>query len=87
MSERLLRPSLVLPLGGDIDPREGWAVLVREGEIVAAGPDAETMAGDGAERLDLSGCMLMPGLVNAHQHGRGLTQVQLGFPDMILEAW
>ena len=29
----------------------------------------------------------MPGLVNAHQHGRGLSQVQLGYPDDRLERW
>lgn len=29
----------------------------------------------------------MPGLVNAHQHGRGLSQIQLGYPDDFLEPW
>src|SRR5690606_37855726 len=32
-------------------------------------------------------CLLMPGLVNAHQHGRGLSQIQLGYPDDFLEPW
>jgi cytosine/adenosine deaminase-related metal-dependent hydrolase len=87
MIDLLLRPSSVLPLGGELEAREGWSVLVREGVIVAVGAEADTLAAEGAEVIDLAGCLLMPGLVNAHQHGRGLTQVQLGFPDMILEAW
>ncbi|WP_245450763.1 amidohydrolase family protein [Borborobacter arsenicus] len=29
----------------------------------------------------------MPGLVNAHQHGRGITALQLGFEDDYLEPW
>ncbi|MBU8546625.1 MULTISPECIES: amidohydrolase family protein [Roseomonadaceae] len=72
----------------DTTVREGLGVLVAEGRITAIGPldDLAVMA-PGAERLHLEGCVLMPGLVNAHQHGRGLTQIQLGFPDMILEAW
>ncbi|NKC29733.1 amidohydrolase family protein [Falsiroseomonas selenitidurans] len=72
----------------DSRAREGQGVLVEGGRIAAIGP-AATLAerAPGAARLHLAGCMLMPGLVNAHQHGRGLTQLQLGFPDMILEAW
>ncbi|MBU8539173.1 amidohydrolase family protein [Falsiroseomonas tokyonensis] len=77
-------------IAGATDPaaREGMGVLVAEGRITAIAPleDLAAMA-PGAERLHLEHCVLMPGLVNAHQHGRGLTQLQLGFPDMILEAW
>lgn len=31
--------------------------------------------------------ILLPGFVNAHQHGRGLSQIQLGYPDDRLEPW
>ncbi|MGG5887715.1 amidohydrolase family protein [Falsiroseomonas sp. HC035] len=69
--------------------REGHGVLVgADGRIAAIGPAADlAAAAPAAQRLRLEGCALLPGLVNAHQHGRGLTQLQLGFPDMILEAW
>ncbi|MGX9963575.1 amidohydrolase family protein [Roseomonas sp. F4] len=78
-------------IAGATDPaaREGFGVLVgADGRIAAiATPDDLRAMAPGAEHLHLESCVLLPGLVNAHQHGRGLTQLQLGFPDMILEAW
>src|SRR4029077_729019 len=38
-----------------------------------------------AKRVDLPGQVIMPGFVNAHQHGSGLTSIQLGNPDEQLE--
>jgi cytosine/adenosine deaminase-related metal-dependent hydrolase len=72
-------PDLLLP---------DQAVLVEDGRIVAVdlltellqrAPDADV------ERLD--DCLLMPGFVNAHQHGRSLGTLQLGYADDILESW
>jgi cytosine/adenosine deaminase-related metal-dependent hydrolase len=40
-----------------------------------------------AEFIALPGCIVMPGLVNAHQHGRGLSQIALGYHDDFLETW
>jgi 5-methylthioadenosine/S-adenosylhomocysteine deaminase len=37
--------------------------------------------------MSLGDACLMPGFINAHQHGRGLSQIQLGFPDDNLEPW
>lgn len=66
----------------------GGAVVVRDGLIVACGSAAEIRAAyPGAETVSLGHACLMPGLVNAHQHGRGLSQIQLGFPDDSLEPW
>jgi len=66
----------------------GGAVAVRDDLIVACGTAAQIRAAHpGAETLSLGHACLMPGFVNAHQHGRGLSQVQLGFPDDSLEPW
>ena len=35
----------------------------------------------------LPGTLLMAGFVNAHQHGRGISQIQLGYSDDFLEPW
>jgi 5-methylthioadenosine/S-adenosylhomocysteine deaminase len=66
----------------------GGAVLVRDGLITACGAASELRAAhQGAEIVSLGHACLMPGLINAHQHGRGLSQIQLGFPDDALEPW
>lgn len=66
----------------------GGAVAVRDGRIAACGTAAELRAAHhGAEIISLGHACLMPGMINAHQHGRGLSQIQLGFPDDALEPW
>ena len=83
----LLAPELTLA-SPDAQPRAGDAVVVRDTVIAEVGPfeslrtrwpDAKTEA--------LPGCLLIAGMVNAHQHGRGISQVQLGYPDDFLETW
>ena len=87
-SAMLLVPDAVLAGPARTSLRAGWAVVVADGKIAALGPLA-VMEREQPEatRLDLLGCLLMPGLINAHQHGRGLSQLQLGFPDAPLERW
>ncbi len=46
----------------------GWRVVVRGERIEAAGPLAEVAAPPGAERLELEGATLLPGLIEAHSH-------------------
>jgi len=48
-------------------------------ELRSRHPDADVI-GDGSH-------FVLPGLVNAHHHGRGVSYVQLGQPDGALEAW
>ncbi|MDK8871029.1 amidohydrolase family protein [Paracoccus sp. SSJ] len=68
--------------------QSGAAVVVIDGLVHAIGPRAELRAHYPlARRLDLGGSLLLPGLINAHQHGRGLSQIQLGYPDDQLEPW
>ncbi len=86
MAKLLLEPDYVLL--GTSAPRlvPGLAVHVDGARIAAIGP-AEQLAAADVERLRLAGQVLMPGLVNAHQHGRGVTALQLGFEDDYLEPW
>jgi imidazolonepropionase-like amidohydrolase len=60
----LLRPARVFD-GAQI--RDGWAVLVRDGRITAAGPAGDVSAA-GARVIELPGMTLLPGLIDAHSH-------------------
>lgn len=81
---------VLLPAGADLGFAAGatTAVLV-EGDRIAAidAPERLASRAPDARRIDLPGTALLPGLVNAHQHGRGISQIQLGYPDDILEPW
>lgn len=66
----------------------GGAVAISGDRILAAGTARHIRAAyPSAEPVSLGHVCLMPGFVNAHQHGRGLSQIQLGFPDDNLEPW
>ena len=69
-----------------IDPirldRELTALAVRDGRIIALGPDAEIIRmAQGAEVVDLQGAVVMPGLIDCHNHflstALGWNRVQL----------
>jgi imidazolonepropionase-like amidohydrolase len=47
---------------------ERGTVIVRDGKIAQVGPAASITVPQGAERVDLNGLTLMPGLINAHGH-------------------
>jgi cytosine/adenosine deaminase-related metal-dependent hydrolase len=67
--------------------RDG-AVIVRDGFIEAViGPGERRGTPPDAETHAFGDAIVMAGLVNAHQHGRGLSQVQLGYHDDFLEPW
>jgi 5-methylthioadenosine/S-adenosylhomocysteine deaminase len=83
----IVRGRLLLPEAGAAWIEDG-AVLVEGDEIAAVGrfadlsavrPDAEVV---GSERH-----VVIPGLVNAHYHGEGLSTVQRGHLDGLLEPW
>ena len=54
------------PIGLD---RELTALAVKDGRIIAMGPDAAlTPMAEGAEVVDLQGAVVMPGLIDCHNH-------------------
>lgn len=59
-------------------PLPDAAVLINDGRIVAVGPRQAVSPPAETETLDLTGCTLLPGLIDAHDHlaahGYGLTQ-------------
>lgn len=61
----LLRPDRVFD---GMELHAGWAVLVRDSLIVAAGPAASIAAPAGARVVDLPGTTLMPGMIEGHSH-------------------
>ena len=91
MSEKLVRGGYVVTDASKL-PGEGLiedgAVAVVGDRIAAVGPYAELKARYAdAEELGSDRHVVIPGLVNTHHHGWGLSSFQLGFVDDYLEAW
>ena len=63
----LLKPARVFDGVAD-EPHAGWVVLVRGGSIASAGPADSVQAPEGTRTIDLTGCTLLPGLIDAHSH-------------------
>ena len=63
----LLKPARVWTAENAGPPREGWAVLVKDGKIAAVGPAGQIDA-TGAEIIDLPGATVIPGLMDLHSH-------------------
>ncbi len=54
--------------GTDRAPIENATIVVRDGRIAAVGPAATTPIPDGAQRIQVAGKTIIPGLINAHGH-------------------
>jgi imidazolonepropionase-like amidohydrolase/rhodanese-related sulfurtransferase len=54
--------------GRGATPIENATLVVENGRITAVGPSASTRVPAGAERIDVTGRTVIPGLVNAHGH-------------------
>ena len=54
--------------GTDAAPVGAATIVVQNGRVLAAGPAARVVAPPGAERIDLGGRSVIPGLINAHGH-------------------
>ena len=73
----LLHGRLIDGNGGE--PIEDVAVVIRDGRIVAVGPDGAIEVPDAAEILDVHGATVLPGFINAHVHA--------GYDAENLRAW
>ncbi len=60
-------------VGGVIDR---GTIVVRDGKIVAAGPASSVTIPPGAERVDITGRTVIPGLINAHGHVTNVVGMQ-----------
>jgi 5-methylthioadenosine/S-adenosylhomocysteine deaminase len=69
-------------------PERDYALVVQGERISAAGPLAVLRAAYPAAPISGgAGYVLIPALVNSHDHGRGLGTLPLGVPDDLLEIW
>ena len=84
---RIFRARLVIP-GAGSEPILDGCVAISADRIAAVGPFEEIRTRfTGGEVIDLRHAIILPGLVNAHQHGRGLSPLLLGYQDDALEPW
>ncbi len=63
----VLQPARVFD-ATDGKTRDGWIVVVTGNRIAAVGPSRETPVPPDAERIELPGMTLLPGLIDAHSH-------------------
>jgi cytosine/adenosine deaminase-related metal-dependent hydrolase len=84
----ILAPDFLLPRPQAQSLAAGLALAIVEERIAQIDePSLLRKRWPRAEFIALPGCIVMPGLVNAHQHGRGLSQIALGYHDDFLETW
>jgi imidazolonepropionase-like amidohydrolase len=62
-------------------PIDNAVIVVRDGRIEAVGPADAVAVAPGAERIDLAGLIVVPGLVNAHAHVSDVTGLEGGHYD------
>jgi 5-methylthioadenosine/S-adenosylhomocysteine deaminase len=72
----------------DTPPLTNAGVAVEADRVVAVGDIATLKARFAdAQVLGGAGMVVIPGLIDAHQHGRGVTNIQRGVGDGFLEQW
>jgi len=84
---KLVRGRWVIP-GADDGVLMDGAVLIKGGEVIAL--DDWGMLRDRypeAEVIGSQSMAVLPGLINAHHHSKGVSTIQHGIADMLLEPW
>ena len=85
MSDLKIINALILPMTGERNSFDGF-VRVKDGDITEVSAGAPRDSTSGEQVIDAAGCVLMPGLINAHTH---LYQVLLRavWEDLELMPW
>lgn len=84
---RLVRGKWIVP-DADAEVLFDGAVLVEDG-VIAELDDWQTLRRRHADAEVIGGenCAVIPGLINAHHHSKGVSTIQHGIADMLLEPW
>lgn len=84
MTRRILKGADTILTMDDVELKNA-DILIEDGVISAVGSD---LPADDAEHLDVSGCVVTPGLVNTHHHlFQTLTRAVPGGQDALLFGW
>lgn len=84
---KLISAALALP-NAFAEAQTDFAIAIEGNRIVATGPRATLQQQyPTASSEHFANAVLLPSLVNSHDHGRGLGTASLGIDDDILEAW
>ena len=87
MSRLVLFGDYIVAAPGEAPIKDGAVVLENE-NVVELGPSALLLKRHpDAKLLGGPGTVVIPGLIDAHQHGRGITNIQRGVADGFLEQW
>jgi 5-methylthioadenosine/S-adenosylhomocysteine deaminase len=85
--DTVIRAGVCLTQNAARDVRNDAGIAVDKGTIVAEGPYAEIAAAyQGRETLDLSRCLVLPGLINTHTHA-SMTILRGLADDLPLMEW
>jgi len=76
----------VLTMTSDCAPIAGGVVCMAQGLITYAGPADQAPEAAGEQVIDAAGCVVLPGLVNAHTHS-AMTLFRGYADDMPLQTW
>ena len=86
MGRLRIEHGLVLPMDPPGATIADGVVVVEGGEITYVGTASDAPPGQGEEVLDATGCLVLPGLVNAHTHV-SMTLLRGYADDLALEEW
>lgn len=84
---KLVRGRWIIP-GAEDAALENGGVAVRDGLVAAVGDWEEIRRSHpGAAVIGSERMAVLPGLINAHHHSKGVSTIQHGVRDMLLEPW